>query len=97
MHLLQQCCSGIFANAVQVLLYVAGHFRIGTGQGAVEIAGAADDAVHQAVELYRCTEQTLMPAIVQRVAVTETDRGWMPMVAEQSLEHSVGHRYRQLY
>ncbi|MNR48415.1 hypothetical protein D3C85_1676530 [compost metagenome] len=52
---------------------VASHFRIGTGQDLVEVAAAADDAVHQAVELDRGTEHATVPAVVQRSGVAETD------------------------
>ncbi|MNR06231.1 hypothetical protein D3C85_1222940 [compost metagenome] len=72
-HLSQQGCPGIVANTVQVLINVAGHFRIRTGQGPVEVAAAADDAIHQAVELQRSPEHTMVAAVVPWGAMAETD------------------------
>ncbi|MNN49285.1 hypothetical protein D3C81_1638030 [compost metagenome] len=76
---------------------VPGHFRIGTGQGAIQITAATDNAIEQAVELYRGTKHTLMPAIFPWRAVAKTHGGWVPVVTQQGLEHPVSHRYRQLY
>ncbi|MNY24700.1 hypothetical protein D3C86_1584330 [compost metagenome] len=61
-------------NTFQILMNVVGHFRIGTGQGAIEITGAADNAVQQTVELYRSAKHSLMSAIVSRSAVAQTHR-----------------------